>query len=333
MVKFGSGSSSKSKGSSEKGKSHRPFRRKSPSKTTASKTAASATASPLMAGTEPSAPPSSSSSRLEKDAKRAADRAARAERERQKEEKAASATREAKRSRKEVRSRRAEQEAKDARWGCWKKCQTWLVTAVHVVDVLIGLTCLVYGMLLATQFDEPAMAAVIATLTYGGILVVAALMGAFGFYSARCKRFGLAISAYTAPLIGMFYLVLLVLEFDKSTSDAIFAYLTDNADVMYLDDAVIDVTIMPFFYTVLASLTAIEVIRFLLLRNVHKELLRYDAANRRLSDDKSSRSKISKSKSSRSKSSSGRSSKKKSSHSHRSAATEPLLDEEQGGDY
>merc|ERR1719401_2606898 len=186
-----------------------------------------------MADAEPVPPPSSS--RLEKDSRRAAERAARKERERKKEEERATAAREAKRTRAREKSARAEQEAKDSRWGRCKKFQSLLVGLVHVIDTLIGIAFVVYGALLATKFAEPATAAVVATLTYGSILLFAALMGGLGFYTARCKRVGLAISAYIAPFVALFYLVLLILQFDKAMSDAFFAYLTEHADVMYLN--------------------------------------------------------------------------------------------------
>lgn len=299
-------------------------------------TSAQSSASPLMAA--PAAPPSSS--RLEKDEERATQRQARDEKktkEAQKKERAAQA---AKRKKAKAREKREQQEAKDAEWDRCEQCQVLLVKAVHVFDSLIGLVFVIYGSLIATMFEAPAVAAVVTTLTYGSALLFASLMGVVGFFSDRCRRIGLAISAYTAPLVACFYLLVLVLEFVSSATDVFWEYLTDNQDVLYLHDGEIQVLqqMAPFFYIVLASLTGIEVCRFLLLRHVRHKLLVFDEATRHLAE-KGARGQSSRgrSKSSRGRSAGGGGSGRKGSHSHRSALTESLIDEvagsESGADY
>ena len=287
--------------------------------------------SSLMADAAPA--PAPTASRLEKDARRAAERSARADRERRREEEGTAAAQKTQRSRARARSRKAEQEAKDARWGRIQRCQTVLVKAVHVIDALVGLVCLIYGALIATR-PEPATAAVAATLTFGSLLLIAAAMGAVGFYSPRCQRVGLAVSAYTAPLVASLYIFLLILVFDKAAVDAFFAYLTEHATALYLGEAEIDILrkMMPFFYIVLAVLAAVELCRFLLLRHLREKLLKFDAANTK---NKSAKGTSAKGKSTKGKGKSGGSrSATKGQGSSRSVLTAPLLDEEQGGpDY
>lgn len=154
-----------------------------------------------------------------------------------------------------------EQDAKDANLGCCTKFEQFVVKLVHVLDTLIGLTFLIYGSLIITQFENPAMEAAISTLTYGSTLAFASIMGIMGFYTTKCKRVGLVISAYMAPLIAFFNVFALIAVL--SEPDTFFDYLTTNKDVLYLNDAEIQTlkNILPFFYITLASLTAIEICR------------------------------------------------------------------------
>jgi len=172
-----------------------------------------------------------------------------------------------------------EQAAKDATLGCCHRFRSLLVKLVHVLDALAGLTFSIYGALIATQFEEPATGAVVTTLTYGSAMLFASIMGAVSFYSPRYKRLGLLISAYSAPIIAFFYIVVLIAELSSSAS--IFDYLTEHMDVLYLNEAEIGTLkhILPLFFVVLVSLTAIEICRFLLLSQVRERLVRFDATN------------------------------------------------------
>lgn len=185
---------------------------------------------------------------------------------------------------------REEQMLKDAKLGCCHKFGTLLVKLVHVLDALIGLTFIIYGSLILTQFEEPAMEAAITTLTYGSIMLFASIMGVVGFYSSRCKRAGLLISAYSSPIIVLCNIFAMI--FELSSSSSIFDYLTEHMDVLYLDEAEIATLkkILPFFFVVLASLTAIEICRFLLLSQLRERLVRFDSANRHISSSNSVKS-------------------------------------------
>ena len=156
---------------------------------------------------------------------------------------------------------RREQMAKDAKLGCCHKFGTLLVKLVHVLDALIGLTFLVYGLLIMTQFEQPAMEAAIATLAFGAIMLLASVMGVVGFYSPRCKRIGLLVSAYLSPIIVICYIFAVIFELSESSS--VFDYLTEHMDVLYLDEGEIATLeqILPFFYVVVAALIAIEICR------------------------------------------------------------------------
>eukprot|EP00581_Thalassiosira_minuscula_P007242 CAMPEP_0183711098 /NCGR_PEP_ID=MMETSP0737-20130205/6683_1 /TAXON_ID=385413 /ORGANISM="Thalassiosira miniscula, Strain CCMP1093" /LENGTH=314 /DNA_ID=CAMNT_0025939525 /DNA_START=74 /DNA_END=1018 /DNA_ORIENTATION=- len=282
--------------------------------------------SPLMADEPP--PSSSSSSRLKKDEQRTAQRKERDEKRKKREERLAdskTSQESSKKSKKKSKPKlsRAEQDEKDAKLGCWHKTQELLVKLVHVLDALIGFTFIVYGSLIYTQFETPAMEAVITSLTYGSVMLFTSIMGAIGFYTTLCKRIGLLISAYMAPLIAFFYVFVIIAML--GSPDTYFNYLTEHKDVLYLNDAEIATLkqIMPFFYIVMASLAFIEVCRFLLLGKVREKLIRFDSASQRIAA--SERSERSSKKSSRS----GSSRSKKG--SNRSNLTEPLIDEEKGG--
>lgn len=175
---------------------------------------------------------------------------------------------------------------------------------LFLFDALTGLAAVVYGALIASQFVEPATTAVAVALTYGSLLLGAAFAGLVGFCSARCRRLGLAVSANMAPLIAAFYLVLFLLVLDKAASNTFLAYLTEHAEVLYLDEVEIDVLrrLLPFSCIMLVSLAATQVCRFLLLRHLREKMLELDAANQRRAES-------------------------------RGTIREPLLDEEGGGNY
>lgn len=151
--------------------------------------------------------------------------------------------------------------ANDATLGCCHNIRAFLVKLVHVLDALVGLTFVIYGTLIATQFENSAMGAVVTTLALGAIMLFASISGMFGFYSPRCKRLGLLISAYSAPLIAFCYIIAMIAELGSSAS--IFDYLTKHMDVLYLNETEIGTLkqILPLFFIILTSLTAIEVFR------------------------------------------------------------------------
>ena len=156
---------------------------------------------------------------------------------------------------------RKEQDAKDSELGYFHRFGTLLVKLLHVVDALIGLTFVVYGSLIMTQFEQPAMDAAITTLTYGSIVLFVSIMGVVGFYSPRCKRIGLLVSAYSSPLVVIFYMFAIVVELSSTSS--LFDYLTEHMGVLYLNEAEITTLkhMLPVITIVLASLTAVEICR------------------------------------------------------------------------
>lgn len=272
--------------------------------------------SPLMAD-EPKS--SSSSSRLKKDEQRESERKERAERRKKRDnrlEESKASKKSSSKSKKKSKPKlsQEEQDVKDANLTCCHKFQQFLVKLVHVIDALIGGTFVIYGSLIMTQFENPAMEAVITTLTFGSTMLFTSIMGVIGFYSRVCLRVGLVMSAYTAPFIAFFYIFVIIAML--ASPGTYFTYLTEHKDVLYLDDAELLILhqLLPFFYIVLASLAAIEICRFLVLRNIRSTLLRFDAASKRIS-------------------ASHRSSKNSDrTGSNRSNITEPLLvDEEKGG--
>lgn len=175
-----------------------------------------------------------------------------------------------------------EQDARDAKLGCCHSFQKIIVKIVHVIDAAIGLTFLIYGLLI-NNFENPAVDAVISSIAFGATMLFTSIMGAIGFYTKMCWRFGLILSAYTAPFITLFYVFIIIALL--SSGDIYFSYLEEHMDVMYLDQNEIDTVkqILPFFYIALASLATIEVIRFMVLRKLQAELVRSDSASQRIS--------------------------------------------------
>mmetsp|Transcript_14478 Transcript_14478/g.31402 ORF Transcript_14478/g.31402 Transcript_14478/m.31402 type:complete len:203 (-) Transcript_14478:151-759(-) len=172
-----------------------------------------------------------------------------------------------------------------------KRTPTWvvatiffqfLVKTIHLIDAMIGLTFVVYGSLIMTNFENPAMEAVITSLTFGSTMLFTSIMGVIGFTTKVCLRCGLALSAYTAPFIAFFYMFVIILLI--SSPETFFDYLTEHKDVLYLNDAEILLleNMLPLFYIIMASLAAVEICRFMVLRKIRHTLLRYDAATERI---------------------------------------------------
>lgn len=220
-----------------------------------------------------------------------------------------------------------ERDAKDSKLGCCHKFAQFLAKFVHLLDGLIGLTFLVYGGLIATEFENPAQEAVVTCLTFGTTLLATSIVGAIGFYTSVCWRVGLLISAYIAPFIAFFYVFVIIALL--SSPDTYFDYLAEHKDVLYLNDAEIATLrqILPFFYIVMACLTAVEVVRFLGLRKIHATMVKFDAANKRIASSERSSSRSNRSASKRSNASSK--SKKSSKQGSNTSLTEPLLDHDE----
>lgn len=213
------------------------------------------------------------------------------------------------------------QDKKDSKMPCCARFAQFMAKTIHIIDLCLGLVFVIYGALIMTSFDTPAMEAAITCLAFGSLLMFTAIMGGIGLKSKACSRVGLVISAYTAPFIAFFYIVVVIALL--ADPDTLFNYLTEHKDVLFLNDGEIATlkSILPFFYIALACLAAIEILRFFGLRKIRDKLNRFDAASERSSSAKSSTSKSS---SSRSKSSRSKSSE--------SDLTEPLMgyDEEMG---
>lgn len=299
-----------------------------------------AAVSPLMADDddEPQPPPS-------KEKKREAQRKEREERREKRDHRLEDSKADSKSSKSSSKSKKKskpklsqeEQDANDAKLGCCHKFSQFLVKMIHLLDGLIGFTFLIYGLVINFNFKTPAMEAVITSLTYGSALLFASIMGVVGFYSSRCNRVGLAISAYMGPFIAFFYIFVIIAML--TSSETYWAYLSDNKDVLHLTDAqiLILIQILPFFYIVLASLAAIEICRFFGLRKIRHTLVKFDDANKRIIASHRSKGSGRAADSERSKGSERSSKSKRSSKgseragSNRTNLTQPLIDEELGG--
>lgn len=154
-----------------------------------------------------------------------------------------------------------EQDAKDIKINCCYKFGQFLVKTIHLIDAAIGVTFVVYGSLIMTQFNNPAMEAAIFSLSFGSIMVFTSTMGLIGFSTKLCKRCGLLLSAYTAPFIVCFYMFIIIALL--ASPDVYFNYLKENMSVMYLSASQIQTlrNLLPLFYIIIASLAVIEIMR------------------------------------------------------------------------
>ena len=223
---------------------------------------------PLMSDEEPKSSPSSSSlspdeqRRVRKIKERAKRRAKRDKRLADSE---ASKKKEEAERNKKLKSNKpisqAEQDAKDSKLGCCHKFGQFLVKTIHFIDAIIGIIFIVYGFLLLFNFDEPAMEAVITSLTFGWSMFVISVVGVIGFMTKVCSRCGMALSAYMAPFIAIFYVVIILVLLTKP--EDYFDYLEDNADKMYLRDAEIATlrSLVPLFCIILGCLAGVEIAR------------------------------------------------------------------------
>lgn len=178
---------------------------------------------------------------------------------------------------------REERDARDVKLGCFYHFTKFLAGAMHFVDFVLGILSLTYGVVIYLSFENPATAVAIACITYGAVLVFTSCMGGIGFSYKCCKRCGLLWSIYAAPLIITYYFFLII--YFLADGEAIFSYLEENKDVMYLDDVKLAElrSMMPVVYSVLAGLTVAEMVRFCIVRDVRERLVRFDSASARIS--------------------------------------------------
>ena len=113
--------------------------------------------------------------------------------------------------------------------GCCGKLIELLIKSLFIIDIAIGITLIVYGSLLLTQFTDPAMAAVIFCLMMGSIHVLTSSLGIISLCKNGCQRFGLIIAAYIGPYIALVYFTIVIgLMADSS---GFLQYLEDNHEV------------------------------------------------------------------------------------------------------
>ena len=154
-----------------------------------------------------------------------------------------------------------EQDGRDVKLGCCHIFGGLLIKTIHVIDALLGILLLTYGSLIITKFAKPAMAISVICLTLGSVLLLAAIMGFIGFHYKVCKRLGLALSAYMAPFIAFFYLIIVIAVL--AATDKFFNYLRLHKDVLYLSATRIKSLrdLLPLFYIVLLVLAVLEMSR------------------------------------------------------------------------
>ena len=113
--------------------------------------------------------------------------------------------------------------------GCCRKSIEFLVKALHVINASSAIAMIVYGSLICTQFDLPAMAAVLFCLILGSFHLLTSSLGILSYAVSWCSRYGLVVSAYSGPYFALAYLTMLIsLLVDSS---GFLQYLDDNKEV------------------------------------------------------------------------------------------------------
>jgi hypothetical protein len=72
---------------------------------------------------------------------------------------------------KEPKISKEERDKRDSQLGCCHHFTRFLVKLIHIIDAIIGLACLIYGLFILFGFTQPAMAAVITCLTFGSLML------------------------------------------------------------------------------------------------------------------------------------------------------------------
>ncbi len=145
--------------------------------------------------------------------------------------------------------------------GCCSKVGKYAVETLHAIDICLGLGLVIYGSLLFTQFETPAMAAALFCVILGTIHLATSLAGIFSFVVESCYRCGLVISAYIAPYFAIVYITIVIALIVDSAG--FLKYIDDHKDQMFLgqDAAANFKKMLPLFYIVLIVLGFLESLR------------------------------------------------------------------------
>mmetsp|Transcript_26547 Transcript_26547/g.34013 ORF Transcript_26547/g.34013 Transcript_26547/m.34013 type:complete len:287 (-) Transcript_26547:45-905(-) len=163
--------------------------------------------------------------------------------------------------------------------GCCSKAGVYTVKALHAIDICIGLSLVIYGSLLFTQFETPAMAAALFCVILGTIHLATSLAGIVSFVVESCSRCGLVISAYISPYYVIVYITIVIALIVDSKG--FLKYIDDHKDQMFLgqDAAANFKRMLPLLYTIFIVLALLESLRFMVLFQIREHLLRRDKAD------------------------------------------------------
>ncbi|KAL7494037.1 hypothetical protein ACHAWT_002952 [Skeletonema menzelii] len=163
--------------------------------------------------------------------------------------------------------------------GCCSKVGRYAVETLHAIDICIGLSLVIYGSLLFSQFETPAMAAALFCVILGTIHLATSLAGIFSFVVESCYRCGLVVSAYIAPYFVIVYITIVIALIVDS--NGFLKYIDDHKDQMFLgqDAAANFKRVLPLLYIALIVLGTLESLRFMVLFQIRERLLRRDQAD------------------------------------------------------
>ena len=160
-----------------------------------------------------------------------------------------------------IRFTQMENDAKNVGLGPCTRFGLFLVKAIHIIDATIGLFFVLYGSLILSQFDDPAIEAAITSLVFGIVMIISSTTGVIGLTTKCCNRLGLLLSACTAPFIIWFYAF--VISSALVAQDVHLDYLMEHMSVMYLnaDRIQLMINLLPLIYIIMASLALVEGLR------------------------------------------------------------------------
>jgi len=159
--------------------------------------------------------------------------------------------------------------------GCCQRFLEFLIKLLHVIDFAASIALIVYGSLMDTQFENPAMAAVAFCLILGTLHLITSLLGIISYVSSSCRRIGLVASAFFGPYMAVTYLIMVVAL--AITSSGFYQYLEDNKDVMYVKDVENVERLMPLIEALLVCLSFLETARFCVVYKIKARLAQHDS--------------------------------------------------------
>jgi hypothetical protein len=129
-------------------------------------------------------------------------------------------------------------EVDDPMDNCFFKTTYFIVTTIHMIELLFGLTLIGYSIALHSQPNDPQNAIAIIFTNWALLSITASGLGALGFSIDKCRRIPLTISAYLGVLIALFDFVILIILIEEK--ETLYNYFKEKHEAMYLSEGLVE---------------------------------------------------------------------------------------------